>query len=163
MCYISPVWSMGLFMAVLWVGFVNGFLSQYKVYWEIQWSSPIDPLKENGRKFNPTAPTASKFSLGNTQYFCYPCVIVLQGVFALRVNQRLPISANLPVWSHRQNLGLKSTLPKQLKVAQLNHAFTFVGYRNNNYCFHHVCGELITYWMVPVEVVVVHFKCNLKI
>ena len=26
-CYVSPVWSTGRFMAVLWVFYVNGFLS----------------------------------------------------------------------------------------------------------------------------------------
>ena len=42
---------------------VNGFLSIYKVNqgWGLQRSGPTDPLKENGRKFAPTAPIASKF------------------------------------------------------------------------------------------------------
>ena len=40
-----------------------------KVYqgWRLQRSGPMDPLKENGRKFAPTAPIASKFHLGNTR------------------------------------------------------------------------------------------------
>ena len=48
---------------------VNGFLSIYKVYqgWGLQRSDPTDPPKENGRKFAPTAPIASKFRLGNTR------------------------------------------------------------------------------------------------
>ena len=39
-----------------------------KVYqgWRLQRSGPTDPPKENGRKFAPTAPIASKFRLGNT-------------------------------------------------------------------------------------------------
>ena len=47
---------------------VNGFLSLCKVYqgWGLQRSGPTDPPKENGRKFAPTAPIASKFRLGNT-------------------------------------------------------------------------------------------------
>ena len=41
---------------------VNGFLSLYKVYqgWGLQRSGPTDPPEENGRKFVPTAPIASK-------------------------------------------------------------------------------------------------------
>ena len=39
---------------------VNGFLSPVSLIWS-------DPPKENGRKFAPTAPVASKFRLGNTQ------------------------------------------------------------------------------------------------
>ena len=48
---------------------VNGFLSLYKVYqgWGLQRSGVTDPPKENGRKFAPTAPIASKFRLGNTR------------------------------------------------------------------------------------------------
>ena len=40
-----------------------------KVYegWGLQRSGPTDPPKENGRKFAPTAPVASKFRLGNTR------------------------------------------------------------------------------------------------
>ena len=34
--------------------------------WGLQRSGPTDPPKENGRKFAPTAPIASKFRLGNT-------------------------------------------------------------------------------------------------
>ena len=39
-----------------------------KVYqgWRLQRSGPTEPPKENGRKFAPTAPIASKFRLGNT-------------------------------------------------------------------------------------------------
>ena len=33
----------------------------------LQRSGPTDPPKENGRKFAPTAPVASKFRLGNTR------------------------------------------------------------------------------------------------
>ena len=46
--------------------YVNGFLS-IKVYqgWALQRSGSTDPPKENGRKFAPTAPIASKFRLGN--------------------------------------------------------------------------------------------------
>ena len=38
-----------------------------KVYqgWGLQRSGPTDPPKENGRKFAPMAPVASKFRLGN--------------------------------------------------------------------------------------------------
>ena len=32
-------------------------------------------VKENGRKFAPTAPVASKLRLGNTRQFCFPFVI----------------------------------------------------------------------------------------
>ena len=48
--------------------YVNGFLS-LKVYqgWALQRSGSTDPPKENGRKFAPTAPIASKFRLGNTR------------------------------------------------------------------------------------------------
>ena len=40
-----------------------------KVYqgWALQRSGSTDPPKENGRKFAPTAPIASKFRLGNTR------------------------------------------------------------------------------------------------
>ena len=34
--------------------------------WALQRSGSTDPPKENGRKFAPTAPIASKFRLGNT-------------------------------------------------------------------------------------------------
>ena len=51
-----------------------GFLCQrfslyIKVYqgWALQRSGPTDPPKENGRKFAPTAPVASKFRPGNTR------------------------------------------------------------------------------------------------
>ena len=41
----------------------------YKVYqgWGLQQSGPTDPPKENGRKFTPAAPVATKFRLGNTR------------------------------------------------------------------------------------------------
>ena len=42
---------------------VNGFLS---IYWGFQRSGLTDSPKENGRKFAPSAPIASKFRLGNT-------------------------------------------------------------------------------------------------
>ena len=99
-------------------------LPDYKVYqgWGLQRSCPTDPLKENDRKFAPTAPVASKFRLGNTQQFCFPfvisSVILLQDAFALRANQRLSISATFPIWSHWQNLGLNSTLPRVRKYAK---------------------------------------------
>ena len=51
------------------IGFyVNGFLS-IKVYqgWALQRSGATDPPKENGRKFAPTAPIASKVRLGKTR------------------------------------------------------------------------------------------------
>ena len=51
------------------MGFVCKRFSLYiKVYqgWALQRSGPTDPLKENGRKFAPTALMASKFRLGNT-------------------------------------------------------------------------------------------------
>ena len=35
--------------------------------WALQRSGSTDPLKENGRKFAPTALIASKFHLGNTR------------------------------------------------------------------------------------------------
>ena len=47
----------GLFMGCI----VSGFLS---TSWGLQGSGPTDPW-ENGRKFAPTAPVASKFRLGN--------------------------------------------------------------------------------------------------
>ena len=39
-----------------------------KVYqgWALQRTDQTDPPKENGRKFAPTTPIASKFRLGNT-------------------------------------------------------------------------------------------------
>ena len=57
--------------ADLWpfYGFLCKRFSLYiKVYqgWALQRSGPTDPLKENGRKFAPTALMASKFRLGNT-------------------------------------------------------------------------------------------------
>ena len=57
--------------ADLWpfYGFLCKRFSLYiKVYqgWAFQRSGPTDPLKENGRKFIPTVPIASKFRLGNT-------------------------------------------------------------------------------------------------
>ena len=49
--------------------YVNGFSLYIKVYqgWALQRSGSTDPPKENGRKFAPTAPIASKFRLGNTR------------------------------------------------------------------------------------------------
>ena len=38
------------------------------VSWALQRSGSTDPPKENGRKFAPAAPIASKFRLGNTRY-----------------------------------------------------------------------------------------------
>ena len=45
------------------------FSLSIKVYqgWALQRSGSTDPPKENGRKFAPTAPIASKFRLGNTR------------------------------------------------------------------------------------------------
>ena len=104
---------------------VKSFLSMYKFYqvWGLQQSSPTDPPKENSCKFAPTAPIASKFLLGNTWEFFFPFVIFLQDAFAPRVNQRLPMSSNHFIWSHQQNLGLNSALPKWLKIAQITHAW----------------------------------------
>ena len=51
-------------------GFLCKRFSLYiKVYqgWALQRSGSIDPPKENGRKFAPTAPIASKFRLANTR------------------------------------------------------------------------------------------------
>ena len=51
-------------------GFLCKRFSPYvKVYqgWGLQRSGPTDAPKENGRKFAPTAPVASKFRLGNTR------------------------------------------------------------------------------------------------
>ena len=51
-------------------GFLCKRFSLYiKVYqgWALQRSGSTDPPKENGRKFAPTAPIASKFRLGNTR------------------------------------------------------------------------------------------------
>ena len=96
--------------------YLNGSLS-IKVYprvyqgWALRRSGSTDPQKENGRKFSPTAPNASKFRPGNTRYFSFPFVTLLQDAFAPRANQRSPISANLPDWSHRLSLGLNSSLP----------------------------------------------------
>ena len=72
-----------------------------------------DPSTENGRKFAPMAPVASKFRLGNRRQFCFPFVILLQDAFAglaPRANQRPSIAATFPVWSHRQKHGLNSSL-----------------------------------------------------
>ena len=57
-------------LADLWLsyGFLCERFSPYiKVYqgWALQRSGLTDPPKENGRKFAPTAPIASKFHLGN--------------------------------------------------------------------------------------------------
>ena len=45
------------------------FSLSIKVYqgWGLQRSGPTDPPRENGRKFAPMAPVASKFPLGNTR------------------------------------------------------------------------------------------------
>ena len=58
--------------AELWpfYGFLCKRFSLYiKVYqgWALQQSGSTDPTKENGHKFAPTAPIASKFCLGNTR------------------------------------------------------------------------------------------------
>ena len=58
--------------ADLWpfYGFLCKRFSLYiKFYqgWALQRSGSTDPPKENGRKFAPTAPIASKFRLGNTR------------------------------------------------------------------------------------------------
>ena len=68
MCDVSPVWSMGRFMAVY--GLYCRRLSFYiKVYhgWGLQRSGPTDPLKENGRTFAPTAP-ASRLQIAPRQH-----------------------------------------------------------------------------------------------
>ena len=78
--------------------------------WALQRSGSTDPPKENGRKFAPTAPIASKFRLGITRLFFVPFVILRQDSFALRANQRPQISAIFPVWSHRLRFGLNSAL-----------------------------------------------------
>ena len=57
--------------ADLWpfYGFLRKRFSLYiKVYrgWPLQRRGSTDPPKENGRKFAPTAPIASKFRLGKT-------------------------------------------------------------------------------------------------
>ena len=59
--------------AYLWpfYGFLCGRFSLYiKVYqgWALQRSGPTEIPKETACKFAPTAPIASKFGLGNTQY-----------------------------------------------------------------------------------------------
>ena len=56
-------------MAVLSVFMQNGFLSMVNVYqgWALRRSGSTDSPKENGRKFAPTPPIASKFRLGNTR------------------------------------------------------------------------------------------------
>ena len=102
--------------ANLWpfYGFLCKRFSLYiKVYqgWTLQRSDPTDPPKENGRKFAPTAPIASKFRLGDARQFSFPFVILLRDAFASRANQRSQISATFPVRSHRQNLGLNYALP----------------------------------------------------
>ena len=56
----------------LWpfMGFLCKRFSLYiKIYqgWVLQRSGSTNPPKENGRKFAPTAPIASKFHLGNTR------------------------------------------------------------------------------------------------
>ena len=67
MCYVSLMWSMGRFMAVLHGLYCKRFSLYKKFYqgWGLQRSGPTDPPKENGRKFAPTAPVASKLYLGN--------------------------------------------------------------------------------------------------
>ena len=60
------------FIYDLWpfYGFLCERFSLYiKVYqgWALQRSGSTDPPKENGRKFAPTAPIASKFCLANTR------------------------------------------------------------------------------------------------
>ena len=69
--------------ADLWpfYGFLCKRFSLYiKVYQvqALQRSGSIDPPKENGRKFAPIAPIASKFRLGNTRQFSFPFVILRQ-------------------------------------------------------------------------------------
>ena len=50
------------------MGFSKRFSLYIKVYqgWALQQSGSTDPPKENGHKFAPTAPIASKFHQGNT-------------------------------------------------------------------------------------------------
>ena len=69
--------------ADLWpfYGFLCKRFSLYiKVYQvqALQRSGSTDPPKENGRKFAPIAPIASKFRLGNTRQFSFPFVTLLQ-------------------------------------------------------------------------------------
>ena len=94
---------------------VNGFSLYIRCSWGLRRSGPTDPPMENGHKFAPTAPFASKFLLGNTRWFCFAFVILLQDAFSPRANQRSPISATFPVWSRRQNLGLNSACALPLK------------------------------------------------
>ena len=113
MCVTSPLCGP---RADLWpfYGFLCKRFSFYiKVYhgWALQRSGPTDPPKENGHKFAPTVPIASKFRLGNTRQCPFPFVILLQDAFALTANQMSQISATFPVWSRGQSLGLNSTLP----------------------------------------------------
>ena len=81
----------------------------YKVYqgWGLQRRDPMDPPEENGRKFTPTPPIASKLRLGNTRQFCFPFVILLQDAFAPRGNHSSPISSvvwdQAPHWGKEEN------------------------------------------------------------
>ena len=60
----------GRFM-VFFKCFFLWFSLYIKVYqcWGLQRGDPTDTPKENGRKFAPTAPIASKFRLGNSRCF----------------------------------------------------------------------------------------------
>ena len=75
MCVTSPLCGP---RADLWpfYGFLCKPFSLYiKVYqgWALRRGGPTDPPKENGHKFTPTVPIASKFRLGNTRSFPFIC------------------------------------------------------------------------------------------
>ena len=109
---------------------INRFSLYIKVYqgWGLQQSCPTDPPKENGRNFAPTTAVASKFRLGNTQYFSFPFVFLLQDAFVPRANQRSQICTTFPVGSHRQNLGLNSALPLKDSDAAWNSNYSHSGW-----------------------------------
>ena len=85
--------------------------------WVLRRSSRSDPPKENGRKFAPEAPVASKFRVDHGRQLLFPSVVFVRVEFSQRPNKTSAISAKFPVLSRRQRLYSNSALPKRSKVS----------------------------------------------
>jgi len=85
--------------------------------WVLRRSSRSDPPKENGRKFAPEAPVASKFRVDHGRQLLFPSVVFVRVEFSQRPNKTSAISEKFPVLSRRQRLYSNSALPKRSKVS----------------------------------------------
>ena len=94
MCYVSLVWSMGRFMAVLWV------VLYFYVGDSSEAARSIHRRKTAVNLLQVTDDSSVFHSL-----FCFKIPLPWERI---KIRQTLQ---PFPVWSHRQNLGLNSALP----------------------------------------------------